>query len=163
LEHGVTPEGAQIMTATAEPDGRHPAPVAERTLTPYIAVRDGRRALDWYAEVFDARPRREPIIMPDGRIGHSEITIGDSVLMISEEFPEIDVLGPQSRGGSTSTLVIAVPDVDDTIKRAIAAGARLEREPRDEPYGRTGVIHDPFGHRWMVQTRPTAAAAAGSA
>ena len=130
--------------------------MAPHTLTPYIAVREGRRALDWYAQVFAARMVGEPVVMSDGRIGHSEILIGDSRLMLSEEFPELDVLGPQSRGGSTSTLVIAVPDVDRTIEQAVAAGARLERPPRDEPYGRTGVIHDPFGHRWMVQTPPAA-------
>jgi uncharacterized glyoxalase superfamily protein PhnB len=150
------PKGVQIMTTTTEPFAADPTHVAAHTLTPYLAVREGRRALDWYIEVFAARLRWEPTVMPDGRIGHSAVVIGDSVLMLSEEFPELDVLGPQSRGGSTCTLVIAVPDVDRVIERAVAAGARLERPARDEPFGRTGVIHDPFGHRWMVQTPPAA-------
>ena len=161
------PRGVQTMTTTTEPTGQHPTAqhpiaqqptyVARRTLTPYIAVREGRRALDWYIDVFGARMRADPILVQDGRIGHSEIVIGDSVLMLSEEFPESDILSPQSRGGSTSTLVLVVRDVDHTVERAVAAGARLERPPRDEPYGRTGVIHDPFGHRWIVQTLPAAA------
>jgi uncharacterized glyoxalase superfamily protein PhnB len=145
------------MTEGTGPVAEHLTQVAAHTLTPYVAVRDGRRALAWYVDVFAARLSREPAVLPDGRIGHSEIVIGDSVLMLSEEFPELDVLGPKSRGGSTCTLVLAVPDADRTIERAVAAGARLERPPRDEPYGRTGVIHDPFGHRWMVQTPPAAA------
>jgi uncharacterized glyoxalase superfamily protein PhnB len=142
------------MTEAAEPGAGYSAEVEPHTLTPYIAVRDGRRALGWYVDVFGARMRRDPVVMPDGRIGHSEIVIGDSVLMLSEEFPELDVLGPESRGGTTSTLVVVVPDVDRTVQRAVAAGARLERPPQDEPYGRTGVVHDPFGHRWMVQSSP---------
>jgi uncharacterized glyoxalase superfamily protein PhnB len=121
------------------------------------AVRDARRALDWYVEVFDGRLRGEPTVGPDGRIGHAEVAIGDNVLMLADEHPEIDVHSPESRGGPTASLLLQVPDVDATVRRAVAAGAALRRAPQDEPYGRTGVISDPFGHRWMVQTPPAAA------
>jgi uncharacterized glyoxalase superfamily protein PhnB len=121
------------------------------TLTPYLAVRDARAAIDWYVEVLGAAPSDAPIVMPDGRIGHAELTIAGSRLMLSDEHGEIDVLGPQSRGGTTVTLHLEIPDVDGTVQRAVERGATLEREPVDEPYGRTGVIRDPFGHRWMLQ------------
>jgi uncharacterized glyoxalase superfamily protein PhnB len=156
------PRGVQTMTTTTEPaaqDPGGPAPGRRGGAHAHpVPRRAGRSAGAGLVRrgVRRARLRGDPVVVPDGRIGHSESVIGDSVLKLSEEFPESDVLGPQSRGGSTSTLVLAVPDVDHTVERAVAAGARLERPPRDEPYGRTGVIHDPFGHRWVVQAPPAA-------
>jgi uncharacterized glyoxalase superfamily protein PhnB len=149
------PRGVQSMTATADPAAASATALSRQyALVPYLAVRDARRALDWYVEVFDGRLRGEPITMPDGRIGHAEIAIGGSVLMLADEHPEIDFQGPQTRGGTTVSLHVEVPDVDATVRRAVDAGAELTRPPADEPYGRTGAINDPFGHRWMVQTPP---------
>jgi uncharacterized glyoxalase superfamily protein PhnB len=104
----------------------------------------------------------EPIVMDDGRIGHVELRVGGSLVMMADEHPEIDFRSPQSRGGTTVSLMIHVADSDATVVRAVAAGAELER-PVAEDYGhRMGVIRDPFGHRWMVSTpidRPAAPAA----
>ncbi|MCA1572195.1 MAG: VOC family protein [Chloroflexi bacterium] len=120
------------------------------TLSSYLAVHDARRALKFYAAAFDARPRGEPVVMDDGRIGHAELTIGDSVLMLADEFSEIDMLSPRTRGGPTHSMYLRVPDVDATTRNAVDAGARLERPPADHEYGRNAVVVDPFGHRWLV-------------
>ena len=136
------------------PDTR-PAYVPPRlhAVTPYLAVSDARAAIDWYKQIFDAEDVSEPIIMDDGRVGHAELAIGDAVLMISDEWPELDVLGPTSRGGPTSSFVIYVPDVDATCAAAVEAGARMERPIADQFHGsRAGWMVDPWGHRWNVGT-----------
>ena len=129
--------------------------VSPQTLTPYLAVDDARRAIDWYATTFDGVPG-EPIVMPDGRIGHAEVRLGGSTLALADEHPELGLLGPHARGGVSQSIVIDVSDVDSVIARAVDGGARLERPARDEPYGRMGVVVDPFGHRWMINTPPLA-------
>jgi uncharacterized glyoxalase superfamily protein PhnB len=121
-----------------------------QTLTPYIAVSDARAAIRWYTTVLGGRSLGEPWVGDDGRVGHAEVAFGDSVLMLSDEHPELDVLGPTSRGGTTVTLHLAVDDVDAVVDRAVEGGARLERPPRDESYGRVAVLHDPWGYRWML-------------
>lgn len=146
LQRAVLQSEGVAMTTTVD-DTTH-------TLGSYIAVDDARRALEFYVEAFDARRRGEPYIMDDGRIGHAELAIGDSVLMLADEFPEIDMLSPRTRGGPTQSLYLRVTDVDDTVARAVAAGARLERTVADYDYGRNGVIVDPSGHRWMVASSP---------
>lgn len=158
------PRGVEPMTSTTTRTTGAAADAAlSPTLIPYVAVRDAGRALDWYVDVFAARVRGEPIVMDDGRVGHAEIVIGDSVLMLAEEFPEIDFVGPESRGGTTVSLHLTVPDVDRTVERAVRAGASLDGPVEDQSYGRTGVLRDPFGHRWMVQTPPAPAGAEASA
>jgi uncharacterized glyoxalase superfamily protein PhnB len=141
--------GAAMSTSqTEETEGAWGPAIA-----PYIGVRDARRALDWYVQVFDAVRRGEPFVNPDGSIGHAELGIGDAVLMLAE-------YGPAPAGQDTGTagpahsVFVSVPDVDETVRRATAGGAEVERPAADEPYGRTGVIVDPFGHRWIVNTRP---------
>ncbi|HEX6355049.1 VOC family protein [Actinophytocola sp.] len=127
------------------------------TLTPYIIVSDARAALDWYVEVFGAAPRGEPYVNADGTIGHMEVGIGDAVLMFAESsdlYPEVPVLAPDSPTTFSHTLHLQVQDVDETVVLARRRGAMIERDPTDEPYGRTGVLVDPFGHRWMVLTPP---------
>jgi uncharacterized glyoxalase superfamily protein PhnB len=144
---GPDPTGAAMPNTDLD----EPATAARLgTVTPYLIVDDGRRALDWYVDVFAARRRGEPIIMPDGRVGHAELALGDSVLMLADEFPELELLAPRARGGSTVSLRVEVPDVDATVERAVAAGAALTRPVADEGYGRSGTVVDPFGHRWMV-------------
>lgn len=126
------------------------------TVTPYIAVADARAALDWYADVFAATVRGEPIVMPDGRIGHAELDISGALIYLSDQHPEIGVTAPEPGTGAAVTLHTEVADVDRLVDRAVAAGALLERPPDDNPYGRIGVIRDPFGHRWMLKS-PVAA------
>ncbi|MFI0356864.1 VOC family protein [Actinomadura sp. 9N407] len=125
-----------------------------RSLTPYLCVDDGRRALGWYARVFGAHPQGEPVMMEDGRLGHAELAVGDSILMLADEWPELDLLAPRTRGGPSQSVYLTVPDVDAVVARAVDEGAGLARPVADYPHGRNGVITDPFGHRWMI-TSPT--------
>ncbi|MPZ88707.1 MAG: glyoxalase [Nitriliruptorales bacterium] len=148
------PRGAIMSDQTATAPAELAWPPA---LTPYLAVADARRAIDWYVEVFGAERRGEPYVMPDGRIGHAELGIGDAVLMLADEFPEEGVTGPQGERGASHSIFAQVPDVDTTIERAVDRGAALTRPVANEPYGRAGVINDPFGHRWMVVTPPASA------
>ena len=123
-------------------------------ITPYLAVTDARAALDWYQEAFAARLRTEPIVMPNGTIGHAELDLGGATLMVSEEHPEIGVTAPTPGEGVPVTIHLEVADVDAVIRRAVGAGARLERPAADYDYGRNGVIRDPFGHRWLISAAP---------
>lgn len=127
------------------------------TLTPYIAVHDARAAIEWYVKVFDATPRGEPFVMPDGSIGHAELGIGDAVLMLAEGSDEVPVQPPQAGIPHSHSLHVQVPDVDGTVARARQEGADVEREPVDQPYGRVAVVVDPFGHRWMLNRPPATA------
>jgi uncharacterized glyoxalase superfamily protein PhnB len=157
----LTPEGTTMTTATTD-TAATAVPAADlplRALTPYLAAADARQALDWYVRALGARRRGEPILMDDDRIGHAELAFGDSVLMLADEFPEIGLLGPKARGGVSQSLRLEVADVDATVRRAVDLGAELERPVADYPYGRMGVIVDPFGHRWMVAAAPRPAAA----
>ena len=121
-------------------------------LTPYLVVPDARAALAFYAEAFGAVPRGEPYVQDDGRIGHAEVEVAGALVMLADEFPELGLLGPLARGGVSATLHLEVPDVDATVARAVDAGAELERPAADAAYGRTAVVRDPAGHRWMLQT-----------
>jgi uncharacterized glyoxalase superfamily protein PhnB len=129
-----------------------PIPGGPMTVSPYLSVPDARAAIAFYVEAFGAVPRGEAYVLEDGRIGHAELVVGGSVLMLADEFPEMGLSGPLALGGVSASLYLEVPDVDAVVARALAAGATLEREPADAPYGRTGVVRDPVGHRWMVQT-----------
>jgi len=137
------PAGGAMTTTTITRTDVYPS------LTPYIAVVGASRALEWYERVFAAERRGDFIVDPDGEIGHAELAIGDSVLMLGEDRRR-DAYLP---GSWRYSLFVRVPDADGTVARAVAEGAELERPVRDEPYGRTGVVVDPFGHRWIVSTR----------
>jgi uncharacterized glyoxalase superfamily protein PhnB len=127
-------------------------------LTPYLIVADGVRALDWYSGVFGARRRGEPYVAPDGTVGHAELAIGDAVLMLADERAAGASPVRAPGGGPVSHSVhLQLPDVDGTVRRAAAAGAAVEREPADQPYGRVAVIVDPFGHRWLLNQPPPTA------
>lgn len=132
-------------------------------ITPYLAVADARHALDWYATAFGARPSGEPIEMPDGTIGHAEIEFGGARVMLSDAFPEIGVVAPEPGQGSSVTLHVELANVDDVTAQALRAGATLERPPTDNPYGRSAVLLDPFGHRWMLMTATASVTATGVA
>lgn len=129
-----------------------PIPVGYQSLTPYLIIDGAAKALDFYTRVFGARERmRMP--SPGGKVGHAEISIGDSLIMLADEHPEMGARGPRSFGGSPVSLVLYVADVDATVKTAVAAGARLVRPVEDKFYGdRSGTIEDPFGHQWHVST-----------
>jgi PhnB protein len=129
-----------------------PVPEGYPVVTPYLSVRGAADAIGFYTDIFGATERmRMP--GPDGRIGHAELQIRDSVVMLSDEFPDMGVLSPQSLGGTPVTLSIYVDDVDSVIDRAVAAGATLDRPIEDRFYGdRSGQIVDPWGHRWSIAT-----------
>lgn len=129
-----------------------PIPAGFHSITAYLSIRDAARALDFYKRAFGAK---ELLRMqgPDGKIGHAEVRIGDSRVMLADEFPSMEFLGPQSRGGTTVMLHLYVKDVDATVATATAAGATVKRPIKDEFYGdRTGTIQDPFGHLWYIAT-----------
>jgi uncharacterized glyoxalase superfamily protein PhnB len=129
-------------------------------LTPYIVVSDARRAMDWYIEVFGAQRRGEAHVNADGTIGHAEVGVGDAVLMFSEAsslWPEVPVRAPDSPATFSHSLHLEVDDVDARTERARRGGASVEREPADQFYGRSAVIVDPFGHRWILLRRPARA------
>lgn len=127
-------------------------PSGYHTLTPYLVVNGAARAIEFYTQVFGAT---EVLRMPDpgGRIMHAEIQIGDSRVMLADEFPEWDARGPQSIGGTPVGLALYFPDCDAVVARAVAAGATLQRPVQDQFYGdRSGTLIDPFGHKWTVAT-----------
>jgi PhnB protein len=130
----------------------NPIPDGYHSVTPYLVVRGAAAALAFYAEAFGAveKFRMEE---PEGRIGHAEITIGDSTVMLADEHPELGFLGPAEPGTSPVTIMLYVEDVDEVVARAVAAGATLTRPVADQFYGdRTGGLVDPFGHTWYVAT-----------
>jgi PhnB protein len=131
----------------------NPTLVPQPAVTPYLTVKDAASAIEFYKRAFGATEELR-LVEPQGRIGHAEIVINGSPIMLSDEYPELDVLGPQSRGGSTVGLYLYVDDVDEVFNRAVAEGATVVRPVADEFYGdRSGKLADPFGHAWYVATR----------
>ena len=129
-----------------------PIPEGYHAVTPYLSVVGAAQALDFYKRAFGAS---EVLRMPgpDGKIGHAEIRIGDSRVMLADEFPGMDFLSPRSRGGSPVHLHVYVEDVDARVAQAIEAGATLKRPVQDQFYGdRLGTVEDPFGHVWHIAT-----------
>ena len=128
------------------PDGAHSVNI-------YLYVKGAARAIDFYAQAFEAMETMARITDGSGRVGHAEIRIGDTTLMLADEHPEIGALGPQTIGGCPFSLMVYLPDVDGVVKRAVAAGAELVREVEDKFYGdRSGQIRDPFGFSWTIST-----------
>jgi PhnB protein len=128
-----------------------PIPDGYNSVTPYLIVEDAKRAIEFYAKAFGAE---EKFRLPMGdRIGHAEIKIGDSFVMLADEFPEMGHLGPNSRGGPTSSIVLYVEDVDSSFKQALEAGANEQRPVQNQFWGdRMGTLTDPFGHQWSLAT-----------
>lgn len=127
------------------PDGYH-------TITPYLCIRDAHKAIDFYTKAFGAV---ELFRLEDhtGKICHAEIKIGDSHIMIGDEYPQMDVLGPQARGGTTVSLMFYVEDVDASFTKALNAGAKVQRPVQDQFWGdRMGTLVDPYGHVWSLST-----------
>jgi PhnB protein len=133
------------MTVKAKPDGYH-------SVTPYLIVKDAGGAIDYYKKVFGAQELFR-LSGPDGKIGHAELKIGDSVVMLADEHPGMGALGPQTIGGSPVRMMVYVDNVDEVVPRAVAAGAKILRPVADQFYGdRAGGIEDPYGHHWHVAT-----------
>ncbi len=133
------------MAVKAIPDGYH-------SVTPYLVIKGAARAIDFYKQVLGATELfRMPA--PDGRIGHAELKIGNSAIMLADESPEMGYRGPQTLGGTAVSLMVYLERVDDTFRQAIAAGAKEMQPVKDQFYGdRSGTFEDPFGHVWTVAT-----------
>ena len=128
-----------------------PIPEGYHSVTPYLSVSNAGEALDWYRRALGATEVMR--FEHEGKIGHAEIRIGDSIIMLSDEWPEGGHLSPRSLGGTPVSLHVYVDDVDTAFARAIDAGATEERAVQDQFYGdRTGTFLDPFGHRWSLGT-----------
>ena len=129
-----------------------PIPTGYHNVTPYLIVDGAAKAIDFYKKVFGAAEKmRMPA--PGGKVGHAELTLGDSMIMIADEHPEMDHRGPHAYKGSAVSLMVYVQDVDATVKTALASGAKTIRPVENQFYGdRMGTIEDPFGHQWYVAT-----------
>jgi PhnB protein len=132
--------------------GVKPIPDGYPRLNPYLIVDGAEKAIEFYQAVFGAKERMR-LDAPGGKIGHAELEIGGSLIMLADEFPQMDAFAPAKFGGSPISLQIYVEDVDAVVGRAVAAGARLLRPVQNQFYGdRSATIEDPFGHRWHVAT-----------
>lgn len=133
------------MSVKSIPEGYH-------SVTPYLIVRGGADAIEFYKKAFGAVELfRFP--SPDGKIGHAEIKVGDSPIMLADEYPDMGYNGPQTIGGSPVSLMIYVDDVDTVFNQAVKAGATVKEALQDKFYGdRIGTVIDPFGHRWHLAT-----------
>lgn len=142
------------MASTKQTDTKpDPIPSDRPRLGPYITVDNGQAALDFYTTVFGGVVE-SCMAEPSGRIGHAEIRIGDSVLSISDEYPEYGAKSPKTLGGSATMLQLYVEDCDDVVQRATDAGATVAQPVENQFYGdRGGKIIDPFGHKWWIATR----------
>jgi PhnB protein len=129
-----------------------PIPDGYPRMTPYLIVDGAAQAIEFYKKVFGATEKmRMP--SPGGKVGHAELTLGDSMIMLADEHPEMGARAPRAYGGAAVSLMVYVPNVDDTVKTASAAGAKIVRQVENQFYGdRMGTIEDPFGHRWYVAT-----------
>lgn len=129
-----------------------PIPKGYHSVTPYLIVKGAAKAIEFYKQAFGATETfRMP--QPDGKIGHAELKIGDSTIMLADESPERNVRGPESLGGSPVMIHLYIDDVDAVAKRAVANGAKEIRPVQNQFYGdRSGMFADPFGHQWNIST-----------
>ena len=133
------------MAVKPIPDGYH-------TVTPYLIVKDAAKALDYYQRGLGAE---ETVRMPGpgGKIMHAEIRIGDSMVMLADEFPQMGAVSPQTIGGTPVGICLYVENVDELFNRAVSAGGKVERPLQNQFYGdRSGTLIDPFGHKWTIAT-----------
>lgn len=129
-----------------------PIPTGYHSITPYLIVNGAAAALEFYKTAFAAKEKLR-MSGTNGRIGHAEIVIGGSHVMLADEHPDINARAPQTGTPTSVGIVLYVKDVDAIFKRAMANGARSERPPQDQFYGdRTSTLVDPFGHRWFIST-----------
>ena len=129
-----------------------PIPPGHPAVSPYLIVDDASRALEFYRKAFGATELMRHA-GPGGKIGHAEVRIGDSIVMLADEHPEVNARGPKAFGGSPVRLHVYVRDVDAVARQAIAAGAKVVQPVQDQFYGdRNGTLEDPFGHEWHIST-----------
>ena len=127
------------------PDGYH-------SITPYLIIKGAAAAIDYYKKAF-AAIETVRMAQPDGRVGHAEVKTGEAVVMLADEFPEMNIVGPQTLGNSPVGLLLYVEDADATFNKAVALGGQIEKPMADQFYGdRTGTVKDPFGHKWTIAT-----------
>ena len=130
-----------------------PIPEGYHSITPYLVISGAAKAIDWYKQAFGAQQTLRMEDRTTGKIGHAELKIGDSYIMLADEYPDMGYRSPKTLGGAGISLLLYVKDVDGTVKQAVDAGAKLERPLQDQFYGdRTGTIQDPFGHVWTIAT-----------
>jgi PhnB protein len=130
----------------------NPIPEGYHSVTPYLSIKGAAAAIDYYKQVFGATELFR-MQAPDGKIGHAEIKIGNSPIMLADEHPEMEFVSPKTLGGSPVGLMIYVDDVDTMYTQAIAAGAKEIKPLQNQFYGdRSGTLKDPFGHVWTVAT-----------
>jgi PhnB protein len=129
-----------------------PIPEGYHTLTSYLAVDDAAEAIEYYKKAFGAKERVR-MDAPGGKIGHAELEVGDSLLMLSDPFPEASTQSPKQLGGTSASVFMYVEDVDAVVKKAVDAGATVTTEVADQFWGdRFGTVTDPFGHVWSIAT-----------
>jgi PhnB protein len=134
-----------MNSVKAVPSGHH-------TVTPYLVIKNAAKALEFYKEAFGATESYK-LMLPDGRLGHAEIRLGDSVIMLADEFPEYGGKSPETLGGSAVSIHLYVEDADAFFNKALAAGAKERKPVMNQFYGdRSGELEDPFGHLWWVAT-----------
>ena len=133
------------MPAKPIPDGYH-------SVTPYLIIDGAAAALDFYKKAFGATELFR-MDVPGGKIGHAEMKIGDSPIMLADEYPDMGYRGPRSIGGTPVSIMIYVEDADRIFNQAIGAGAKVQQPMKDQFYGdRSGTLEDPYGHVWTVAT-----------
>jgi len=129
-----------------------PIPDGYRTATPYLIIKGAAEAIEFYKRAFGATEMLR-MADPQGKVGHAEIKIGDSVIMLADEHPAMGYRGPRSLGGSSVSILLYLEDVDGVFERAVKAGAKAQRPVMNQFYGdRSGTLEDPFGHVWTVAT-----------
>jgi PhnB protein len=129
-----------------------PIPEGYHTVTPYLALDDAAEAIEYYKKAFGANERGR-MDAPGGKIGHAELEIGDSLVMLSDALPQFTTRSPRELGGTTANVFLYVEDVDAVVKQAVDAGGTVEMEVADQFWGdRFGVVQDPFGHLWSIAT-----------
>ena len=130
----------------------NPIPDGYHTATPYLIVNGAGQAIDFYKKAFGATELFR-MAQPDGKVGHAEIQIGNSRIMLADEHPQMGARGPQAYGGSPISLMLYVENVDSVAAQAVAAGGKLTRPVKNQFYGdRSGAVTDPFGHQWHIAT-----------
>jgi PhnB protein len=129
-----------------------PIPEGYHSVTPYLSVDDAAQAIEYYKKAFGAKERGR-IEAPGGKVGHAELEIGDSLVMLSDALPQFTTRPPKELGGTSASVFLYVEDVDAVVKQAADAGATVEMEPADQFWGdRFGSVIDPFGHSWAIAT-----------
>jgi PhnB protein len=132
--------------------GVKPIPEGYNTVTPYIAVDDAAKAIEFYKRAFGAKERVK-MEGPPGKISHAELEIGDSVIMLSDPFPQSPLKTPKEIGGTTASMLLYVEDVDEAVRQAVDAGAKITMEIENQFWGdRFGRVEDPFGQNWQIAT-----------